>query len=213
MRVDLTLGHAKGHWGRPSTSEATLAYCSPFSYQATVGCRCRVPLLPSLVLAASATPAAIAFASVPFSPASFHPSAGETCHARDLDALVPKLPGVVHPGPLQRWRRQRCRPTPTGPCALQDIAPAEPAAAEEVAPLFPWAASAPEGLLLSLGHSVPSDLPAALQDLALSQHLAVSALLQHIRGEPLQDFIGAQLERVYQCGRQRWGVPEARGPP
>jgi hypothetical protein len=116
-----------------------------------------------------------------------------------------------HPG---YWRRQRRRPAPAATPALQDIAPAEPTAAEGVAPLFPWAPSAPEGLLLSLECPVPSDLPTALQDLALSQHLALTALLQHMRGEPLQDFIGVQLERVYQCGRQRWGVPQnARGPP
>ena len=116
-----------------------------------------------------------------------------------------------HPG---YWRRHRRRSAAITTPALQDVVPAELAVAEGVAPLFPWAPSAPDELLLRLGHSVPSDLPAALQDLAISQHLALTALLQHIRGEPLQDFIGVQLERVYQCGRQRWGVPwNARGPP
>jgi hypothetical protein len=98
--------------------------------------------------------------------------------------------------------------------ALQDVASAEPAPAEEVAPLFPWAPSAPDYPLPSLKHIAPTTAVAALQDLAFTQHLALTALLRHMRGDPLQDFIGAQLERVYQCGRQRWGVPRnARGPP
>ena len=117
---------------------------------------------------------------------------------------------AAHPG---YWRRQRRRPIAAATSALQDVAPAEPAAAEGVAPFFAWAPAVPDYPLPSLEHPSPTPAAAALQDLALSQHIAVSALLQHIRGEPLQDFIGAQLERVYQCGRQRWGGPEARAPP
>ena len=117
---------------------------------------------------------------------------------------------VDHPG---YWRRQRRRPAAGATSALQDVAPAELAAGEGVAPLFPWAPSAPEHPFLSLECSEPPDFTAALQDLALSQHIAVSALRLHLQGEPLQDVIGVQLERVYRCGRQRWGVPEARAPP
>ena len=116
-----------------------------------------------------------------------------------------------HPG---YWRRQRRRPAAVATSALQDVASAEPAPAEGVASLFPWAPSAPDYPLPSLECPALPDLPAALQDLAFTQHLALTALLRHMRGEPLQDLIGAQLERVYQCGRQRWGVPRnARGPP
>jgi hypothetical protein len=75
-----------------------------------------------------------------------------------------------HPG---YWRRQRRRPAPATTPALQDIAPAEPTAAEGVAPLFPWAPSAPGYPLPSLEHPALTTVVAALQDLALSQHLAL----------------------------------------
>jgi hypothetical protein len=118
-----------------------------------------------------------------------------------------------HPGYWRRQRRSRRGHAAAMASALQDLASAEPTADEAVAPSISGRITAPEHPLPSLECPAPATSAAALQDLAFTQHVALTALVRHLRGEPLQDFIGRQLERVYQCGTQRWGVPGARAPP
>jgi hypothetical protein len=118
-----------------------------------------------------------------------------------------------HPGYWRRQRRTRREHAAARACALQDFASAEPTADEEVAPSTAGHMPAPQPSLPRLKRSPPRASGTALQDLAFTQHVALTALVLHLRGEPLQDLIGRQLERVYQCGRQRLGVPAARAPP
>jgi len=118
-----------------------------------------------------------------------------------------------HPGYWRRQRRSRRADAAAMACALQDVASAEPAADEKVAPTTAGHIPAPQPSLPRLRRPPPRAFVTALQDLAITQHVALTALVLHLRGEPLQDIIGRQLERVYQCGTQRWGVPGARAPP
>jgi len=118
----------------------------------------------------------------------------------------------AHPGYWRRCRRHASRTGPTA-CALQDLVPPELTPSEEVATCIGTPVSLPASPAAKLDCSSLAACAGALQDLALTQHLAVTALVLHLRGEPLQDLIGRQLERVYQCGEQRWAVPGARAPP